>query len=489
MFKSIKVRLTVTICGILLVVFTIQMAANFLLAERYYVYQKTRMMKEVNKQIINLANTTDENIVVIIRSLVINNNLEILLADENLELIYSNRIMPANPDPRINGNEFDFEKYPKSYYKTSEPTIIKTDLRDGDRIRLLSKIEREDKTYYLVIRLSVKSISADMKSTNLFILYISTFAIAAGVFMVYFISKQFARPIENINKVAVHISNLDFSVRANEFQRRDEIGSLAVNINKMSDRLEENIVSLKEANKKLKYDIKYMSKIDEQRVEFIANVSHELKTPLAILSGYTEMLNNDVPGIDKTFYYETILDETSKMDVLIKNLLNLSNMENMLTNINPEEIDISKLAEQIYRKSVILMDNKEIISEFCSAVCNKALVDPLYIEEAINNYLSNAIFYTQKGHKIKMKVEQPGDDIVISVFNEGINIEEANLEKIWNSFYREDKSRTRTSQNNVGLGLYIVRTIMNAHQGKYGVINKKDGVEFWLSVKSLSIDN
>lgn len=488
MFKSIKIRLTVTICGILLFVFSVQMAGNFLFAQRYYEYTKTQMMKDAFYQIKQQTETTEDSLEDIIRGLDVDRNLEFLLADSNMNIIYTNKEIMFMPDPRMKGNDFDFNKYPISYYTTDKPTVLKSDMADGDRIRLLSKIERKGVTYYLAIRLSVQAIGKEMKSTYIFISYLSTFAMVAGGLFVYGISRRLAKPIEAVNKVAIDVSNLDFSSRAVETGRKDEIGSLATNINIMADRLERDIKSLQEANKKLEDDNEYMNKVDEQRKEFIANISHELKTPLAILTGYAEMLDNDVPGIDKTFYYETILDETRKMDILIKNLLNLSNMENSLAQLNMEEINIEELTERIFRKNSVLMKNKEITGEFTSKPCRRILGDALYLEEAINNYLSNAISYTEKGHTIRVNVEPVNGEAVVRIFNEGINIEEAHVEKIWNSFYREDKSRTRTSQNNIGLGLYIVRSIMNAHHGKCGVSNKENGVEFWLSVKEIETE-
>jgi signal transduction histidine kinase len=296
-------------------------------------------------------------------------------------------------------------------------------------------------------------------------------------------AKQLAKPIEEINKVAINVSNLDFSIRAKEVRRKDELGSLAVNINIMADRLKGNIDYLKEANRKLELDNELMNQVDEQRKEFIANISHELKTPLAILSGYAELLNNDVPGIDKTFYFETILDETHKMDILIQSLLNLSNMENRLNDLKLVNIDIYEFAERIFRKNEILIQNNGQISSFVGQPCGSVIADPLYLEEAITNYISNAITYTEKDKLIQMSVKRSEEEVVISVFNEGGRISEEHLEKIWNSFYREDKSRTRTEQNNIGLGLYIVRSIMNAHHGKCGVENKANGVEFWISLK------
>jgi signal transduction histidine kinase len=452
-------------------------------------------VKDVYEQIREEAASSDEDIIYIIKQKEIETNFDYFLADENKEIIYSNRILlmiggPDNPAKKTIG--FDFRRYPEEAYQGDNPTIQKADREEGppmdpngnsDRIRLLGKFTQGDKTYYIAIRLSVKSISDELRTTNSFILIISTIALLMGGALVYFVARQIAKPIIAINQVAVNVSNMDFDTRAPENKLKDEIGSLARNINIMADRLEDNIKYLTEANKKLEEDNEYMNKVDEQRKEFIANISHELKTPLAILTGYTEMLNADVPGIDKEFYYETILDETSKMDILIKNLLGLTNMENSLAQLQTQELDITRLVEKICRKNEVLIKNKDILFEFQGKSACLVLGDPYYLEEAITNYLSNAINYTKAGGRIRVKVEPVEGEVVVSVFNEGINIPEENLDKLWNSFYREDKSRTRTSQNNVGLGLYIVRTIMNAHHGSYGVRNKENGVEFWISLK------
>ena len=497
MFKSIKTRLTVTIGAILLTVIALQITANFLFAEKYYVYQKIETLKGVFEQIKQTAAGSDEDIIDIIKQKETETNFDYFLADETMEVIYSNRMAilvgaPNSPPRKMIG--FDFRRFPKEAYQSNHPTIQKTDWEEGpptdvdggsDRIRLLGKLEQGGKIYYIAIRLSVKSIRDELRTTSIFILYSSTFVLILGGGLVYIIASQLSKPIVAINQVAVNVSEMDFDTRVPEYNLKDEIGSLARNINIMADRLQDNIKYLTEANKKLEEDNEYMNKVDEQRKEFIANISHELKTPLAILTGYTEMLNTDVPGIDKSFYYETILDETHKMDILIKNLLSLTNMENSLAQLQTQEFSLVELTARIYRKSEVLLKNKGILCEFQSKSRGMVVGDPYYIEEAISNYLSNAISYTDSGKHILVKVESIENEMVVSVFNEGITIREDHLEKIWNSFYREDKSRTRTSQNNVGLGLYIVRSIMDAHHGKYGVRNREDGVEFWLSLKEI----
>lgn len=491
MFRSIKGRLTVTICAILLLVFLVQMAVNFLFAGEFYMYQKINTLKDAYSELSRDFKESDETIQTVMQGLEVDRNLEFFIADENLNLIYTNdrfAMMNIGPvDPRIKPPvNFEFERYPRDYYQSTDPTVLKTDMMDGDRIRLLGKLEKGDTAYYVAIRLSVQSYSREMKNTNLFLLYITAFGIIAGGISVYFISRRFTKPIEEINRVAIQVSKLDFSARAKAGKRKDEIASLATNINRMSECLEENIDHLREANRKLEIDNEYMNRVDEQRKELIANISHELKTPLAILSGYSEMLQNDIPGIDKDFYYETIKDETRKMNILIQNLLNLSDMENKLTLLSPEEIDPVEFTDRIFRKYGILFNSHGIRSDFQSKDCGRISADPLYLEEAINNYLSNAISHTKKGHRIRITVEPKDGEAVITVFNEGENIEEAQIDKIWNSFYRIDRSRTRTPQNNIGLGLSIVRSIMNAHHGSCGVTNTESGVEFWLSVKQLA---
>ncbi|MGB4658611.1 MAG: HAMP domain-containing sensor histidine kinase, partial [Mobilitalea sp.] len=408
MFKSIKTRLTVVICGILLLVFAIQLAANFLLVDKYYTYQKSKIVQTVYDEITREIASSEDSLVEIIQNLDVDNNLEFIVADEELNFLYTNRNMPMKEDivdPHKKNTDFDFSLHSKDFAIDAKPAFVKASTFESDKIRLLGIIEDQDAKYYLVIRISVKSISSEMKSTNLFMLYISFFAMIAGGILVYILAKQIARPIEDINQVAIKVSELDFTKRMPKTKLKDEIGSLSNNINLMADRLESNILSLQEANKKLEFDNEYMNKVDELRKEFIANISHELKTPLAILSGYAEMLNNDVPGIDKTFYYETILDETHKMDRLIKNLLDLSHMENSLSRVSLQEIDLTKLAEHIYRKNTVLFEKSNISSEFYAKPNVKVMGDPLYLEEAISNYLSNAISHTAKGGKIIMNIE------------------------------------------------------------------------------------
>jgi Signal transduction histidine kinase len=492
MFQSIKTKLTFIICSILIFVFSMQMAANFLFAEHFYIHQKIKVIQNVYQQIKSTASTSSDSITDIINNLDVDKNIEFILADENMDFIYTSRIImprPGAPQPPDSTTDFDFKKYPIEDYINNKVALERSEMPDFGRIRLLGTIKQNNKTYYLTIRISVKSINQDRSSTNLFILYISTFALVAGGLLVYLLAKKIVKPIEDINQVAIHVSNLDFSTRTPDYHSKDEIGSLAVNINTMSEKLEHNILELKNANLKLEQDNEYMNKVDEMRKEFIANVSHELKTPLSILTGYTEMLNSDIPGLDQKFYYETILDETHKMDLMIQKLLNLSHMDHNLANLEYTEINLIELTTRIYHKNMILFQKKGIQSELQCKSCAPVLGDALSLEEAITNYLANAIRHTESGHKIILTVFPQEDEVVVSVFNEGKNIDESQLDKIWTSFYRTDKSRTRTSENNIGLGLYIVQTIMNTHQGKYGVNNKENGVEFWLSLKVIDVKN
>lgn len=483
MFKSIKTKLTVSILSILLIVFTIQMAANFMFAERYYINKEMKIIEKVYEKISHSAvSNSDKSIIEVVQENKVN-NLQFLVANEQLKCIYNSKksAYTKNESSTIKSN-FNFKKKIHLFHKDAKPVLIDKSNNNKDRIQLYGIIERKDTCYYIVIRVSFEGIQEDMRDMNMFILYIASFALVAGGLLVYSIAKKVAKPIEEINQVSIHVSNLDFSHKASEDMSQDEINSLAKNINSMSNKLEESINELTEANKKLEKDNQYMLQVDEIRKEFIANISHELKTPLAVLTGYAEMLYNDVDGIDKNFYYKTILDETIKMNILINKMMSLTSMENQLEKIDFEEINLSRFILCIVQKCEVLFQKKHIKVECDFTKKCQVRGDRFYLEQVIMNYINNAIQHTEEGKQIIIKVYKKEEKSIVSIYNEGKNIDPRDLDKIWDNFYRADKARTRTDNNNIGLGLYLVRTIMNAHHGHYGVNNLPKGVEFWISL-------
>lgn len=285
------------------------------------------------------------------------------------------------------------------------------------------------------------------------------------------------------------MSNLDFSHKYKITGADDEINNLGKSINTMSDKLEKTIKQLRRTNIELEKDIEEKSKIDEMRKSFITDVSHELKTPIALIQGYSEGLleNVNTDEESKQFYAEVILDETNKMDKLVKQLLELMKLEYGKREFNNDKFDICELIKEVVRKSSVMLEESSIEVEYDKD--NQVFVnaDSFYIEQVITNYLTNAIknvkeIKGKKTIKIETKADIEKNTVRTTVFNTGENIEEEKLNRIWNRFYKIDESRNR-EDGGTGIGLSLVKAIMNNYKKDYGVVNKENGVEFYFDLE------
>ena len=282
------------------------------------------------------------------------------------------------------------------------------------------------------------------------------------------------------------MAKLDFSQKYRVTDTEDEINELGRSINTMSDKLETTIKQLQKSNIELEKDIEEKSKIDDMRKQFISDVSHELKTPIALIQGYAEGLIENVSTDEESrrFYAEVILDETNKMDRLVKQLLELMKLEYGKKEFNNEKFDINELINEVIRKCEVMLQKNNIQVEFESKKPIYVWADEFYIEQVVTNYFTNAIKHTEEignNKKIKITVQQLNDKMRITVFNTGKTIPEEDLTRIWGRFYKVDSSRNR-QDGGTGIGLALVKAIMNNYQNEYGVNNKKDGVEFYFDV-------
>lgn len=449
--KSIKTELILVMCAIMGTIFCFQIGANYVLGERYYVSGKKKEISAVYEKL-KVAGAEEEQLLSIMETAEEEMHLQFILANEEKKQVYNSRKKELK-------TWIDFKKDADLFLEDAKPVVVEG--KGMTRVRLSGIIQTEDSFYYVYITTASKLIKDDVKRTNMFILYIGGIALLAGVLVIYFVADRITRPIEEISQVAVQVSKMDFSMRSGHDNRGDEIGSLSRNINFMAGRLEKNITGLK---------------------EFIANISHELKTPLAVLTGYTEMLKKDIPGIDKEFYLEVILDETQRLNDMVKRLIDLSCMENQLVNLQKEEVNVRELLEYLVRKNEMLFAKKDIILETNIETDARVYGDAGYLEQAISDYLNNAMEHTKAGDRVILSAWQSRWEVTISVYNQGEGIPEEKLNPIWDSFYRTNEARSRTEYSNMGLGLYIVKMIADAHQGKCSVANCEEGVEFFLTI-------
>ena len=340
----------------------------------------------------------------------------------------------------------------------------------------------------IMLRLAIQGIKDNVTIFNKFITYIGIAITLIGIVVAYIFSSYFTKPIMQLSELAKKMAAMDFDARY-EGNDKGEIGILGESMNYMSSRLEQNIAQLKSANLELQRDIDKKVKIDQMRTEFLSNVSHELKTPIALIQGYAEGLKEGITDDPESmdFYCSVIMDEANKMNMMVKKLLTLNQIEFGDEELVMERFDIIELVSSVVNANELRAGQKGIKIIFNQADEHiDVWSDEYKIEEVITNYISNAINHCDFEKKIEVNVKKNGDNIRVSVFNTGKNIPEEDINNIWGKFYKVDKARTREYGGN-GIGLSIVKAIMDSYGKKYGVRNLDNGVEFWFDLDAKSV--
>ena len=481
-FKTVKVKLFITISVTILCVIFLLIILNSFALEKFYLYSKQCTLKDVYTQLNSYYNGMDHklDIETELEKIAIRNNFDILIKDKDNINIYSyNKNFYSD---NFRGNLFDKQEVLEK--NDTYTVVIQQDFKNGLSYVMLSG--KLDNGYSLYVRMPVILIQDSVQISNKFLLLIAGFTILISAIIVSIISRKFTEPISSLDKIAKNMANLDFSHKYIVTNTDDEIDNLGKSINTMSDKLEKTINQLRNTNIELERDIEEKSKIDEMRKSFISDVSHELKTPIALIQGYSEGLIENVNSDEESrnFYAEVILDETNKMDRLVKQLLELMNLEYGGREFNNDYFNIVELEKEVIRKSKLLLDEKQIELVFNENQDVKVFADEFYVEQIITNYITNAIKNVKEieGKKI-IRIENVviNDKVRIKVFNTGDSISEEQIQRIWNRFYKIDESRSR-EQGGSGIGLSLVKAIMNNYGNDYGVINVQDGVEFYFDL-------
>ena len=484
--KSIQERLFLSLCVVVAIIIAFLIIVNNFILESFYLYSKINTLKSVYEQINSyaeepyyLSNLEDK-----LEKISINNDFDIIIKTGENITIYS-----TNKDYIGVYKEFGqmtpFSK--NDYYIVEKENYTIKNVKDSSTgINYILLTGKLDNGYLLFIRLPITSIRESVKISNRFLYLIAIFVIIIGGIIVSYISRKFTKPIKELNDIAKRMSNMDFGHKYKETNQGDEIDELGKSINSMSSKLETTITQLKTTNRELETDLEEKAKIDKMRSGFISDVSHELKTPIALIQGYSEGLLENVNKDEESrrFYAEVILDETNKMDRLVKQLLELMKLENEMRTFDNKQFDIVELEKEIIRKTSVMIEEKQAKIEFNSEEKIDVLADNFYIDQVITNYLTNAIKHVKevKGEKyIKIENEIKQDKVRVKIFNTGKQIDEENLDRIWNRFYKADESRNR-EDGGTGIGLALVKAIMNNYGNDFGVVNKENGVEFYFEV-------
>lgn len=341
-----------------------------------------------------------------------------------------------------------------------------------------------DNSTLFIMSMPLAGIHDSVMLANRFTTFVGFVALILGTIIMYFVANRVIKPVLALAALSEKMSNLDFDAHY-EADAQDEIGILGRNMNNLSSRLKDAIGALQDANRQLQHDIDEKTQIDEMRKEFIANVSHELKTPIALIQGYAEGLTEGMCEDEESrnYYCEVIMDEAGKMNKMVKQLLTLTALEFGNDAPSMDTFDITELIQDLIRCSSILIQQNE--ATVCYQPDGPCMVfaDEFKIEEVVTNYLTNAIHHLDGERRIEIRVEKIGETVKVTVFNTGNPIPKADLPNLWTKFYKVDKARTR-AYGGSGIGLSIVKAIMDIHHQSCGVANVEGGVEFWFTLQA-----
>lgn len=471
--------------GLLACMVVALLVINMTFLEPYYIQNKEKSFREMYETLNQVAQDqsySDEEVSSDVAKQAERNNLSFLIIDETTGNKYTN----------VYNQEMLFNQLLGYVINQSQQNA--EILESTDAYQMLQAKDPWNETEYLVMwgnfedgsqflmRSPLESMRESAAISNRFLIYIGSVLILAAGALVWYFSKKLTDPIRELANLSDKMANLDFEAKYTS-GGKNEIGELGANFNRMSSRLESTISELKKANNSLLKDIEQKEKMEEMRNEFQGNVSHELKTPIALIQGYAEGLKDGVndDAESRDFYCDVIMDEAMKMNQMVKNLLTLNQLEFGDEDISFERFDLAALIRGVLQSMEILAQQDELKIIFRQESPVYVWADEFKTEQVLRNYVSNAFHHASGDKVIEVKIQKEGKKARTSVFNTGTPIPEEDLKHIWEKFYKVDKAHTREYGGN-GIGLSIVKAIMESFHQEYGVKNYDNGVEFWFEL-------
>lgn len=503
-FHSMRNQIAVLFIGLLFLSIVAISAINMAFLEKYYISKKTDVILEALETLESLKiraeqseNYEDETefsdgseecteIPDDMRRFSSRNNLTWVVISQDTSLLAYVGDNPTMFRNRLFGYMYDLDKDQKNsvikVLKKEENYVVQ---QVHDRFAGMDYVEgwgQLSSGNYFLIRSPLESIRESVSISNSFHFFVGVCIILISGMVIWILTNKITKPIRELTTLSQQMADMDFDAR---YQSRvgNEIDVLGDNFNRMCSALERNISELKSANNKLQKDIQDRIKIDQMRKEFLDNVSHELKTPIALIQGYAEGLKENISEDPESreFYCDVIMDESAKMNKLVKNLLTLNQLESGKDAAVMERFDIVSLIRGVLGSMDIMIQQKEAKVIFEAAGPVYVWADEFKIEEVVTNYTSNALNHLEGTRQIEINVWKEEDRVKVTVFNTGKPIPEEDIPNLWNKFYKVDKARTR-EYGGSGIGLSIVKAIMEGLNQEYGVQNYDNGVEFWFTL-------
>lgn len=484
---SLSAQLASTMLMLVAGTFILFWIFNSFFLEKYYLYNKQKELEssfEIMNSECEKGNMGSDSFRYQFERICANDNVEMIIYINQYNVVISSltdaqkiQFYADETIEKMNGKEHQIISVTDRY-----EILRTTDRRTNDEYLTLKGELGDGSSIYM--RTAMESIRESASITNRFFVLVGTGAIALSLIVIIFMTKRITKPIKEITSLSKRMSNLEFDAK---YSRPDyatiEIDELGVHMNELSQTLEETISELKMANNELKQDIKKKEHIDEMRKEFLSNVSHELKTPLALIQGYSEGLKECINDDEESreFYCDVIIDEADKMNKMVKKLLTLNQLEFGNEVVEMTRFNLTELIQGIINSSRLMASQKGVTINFYNSEPLYVWGDEFKVEEVIVNYISNAMNHAEEEKRIDIFCEKRGEILRTRVFNTGKHIPQEDLDKVWVKFYKVDKARTREYGGN-GIGLSIVKAIMDSFHQQCGVQNVENGVEFWMEL-------
>lgn len=474
MTKKIASKYTFLIVIVIIAVTLVFVPLYIFVQQQVYIRLEIRNMKDFYEA---LSDHVDFSDAAAVEEYIEENNEKnytVILYNDEQERIFTTRHRPERKREGSTAIKISKE-HAVEYSEQSEPQYRDDGEADRNAVVLRKIVSNHNQTFYIFLREDLRNIESIFSYTNKMLgLILVLYILVCGI-LTYLLMHKVTGSIRNLNDVVQKISQKDYSVRYECKISNDEVGILASNFNNMVDIIQDNIASINNYNFLLKEDLDHIKEYEDMRNSFVRNATHELKTPLAIISSQVEMMNCTKEEEKKNYYYESAMEEIRKMSTLITNFLRYSVTEGRTLQAEASEIDLSRKIRELCKKMAQVMHAKKLqflyeIEEGCILHFSE-----MHVEYIFNNYMMNAMRFTPRGGMIRVTFKKKDAGYHLAVYNDGRQIPKEQKENIWKELYRIGDDQT----DNTGLGLFIVKEISLINHMECGVDNCENGVEFW----------
>lgn len=485
MKHSIKRQMTAVFIGLVLCLIMAFLVINLNFLEPYYISNKETQFIYIYEQLraaVEEREFSDDEVSDRIYHMAEKNNVSFLVVNDNSGMLISNVKDMAMLRNQLTGYIVNQTQEETKALQRTENYQLTQSKDPWNKIEYIEMWGKFGDGSLFLLRSPLESIKESVAIFNRFLFSIGSVIMVICIAFIWYFSKRMTDPILELAALSERMVNLDFNAKYTS-GGSNEIGELGANFNRMSEKLESVISELKSANNSLQKDIERKEKLEQMRSEFMGNVSHELKTPIALIQGYAEGLKEGVNESEESreFYCDVIIDEAAKMNQMVRNLMTLNQLEFGDEELNYERFDLTQLIREVLKSMEILAQQKEAKVIFRQEEAVYVWGDEFKVEQVVRNYVSNAYNHLDGECVVEVKVLLQDGKAKVIVFNTGTPIPEEEVPHIWDKFYKVDKAHTREYGGN-GIGLSIVKAIMESFHQKYGVNNYDNGVEFWFEI-------